>query len=211
MRLMVFGSTGGTGRLLVEQALARGHEVTTVARRPEAVEVVDPHLSVVAGDVRAAETWIDALHAGDVVLSALGVGSGRHPERLYSEGVASIVAAMHERGCRRLLALSAAPVAPEVEKTRIDRRLLHPIIGRVFGEVYADMARMEALLAGSDLEWTAFRPPRLTDGRATGRYRTAVGEPLGRARSISRADLATAMLAAIDDRAFFRRSVAVAA
>jgi len=57
-------------------------------------------------------------------------------------------------------------------------------ISRVFGEVYADMARMEALLAESDLEWTAFRPPRLTDGRATGRYRTAVGEPLARARSI---------------------------
>jgi hypothetical protein len=84
-------------------------------------------------------------------------------------------------------------------------------ISRVFGEVYADMARMEALLAESDLEWTAFCPPRLTDGRATGRYRTAVGEPLlARARS-SIADLATAMLAAVDDHAFVARSVPVAA
>ena len=28
MRLLVFGATGGTGRHLVEQALARGHEAT---------------------------------------------------------------------------------------------------------------------------------------------------------------------------------------
>lgn len=211
MRLMVFGSTGGTGRLLVEQALAQGREVTAVARRPEAVGVLDARLKVLTGDVRAPETWIESLHSGDSVLSALGVGSARRPERLYSEGVASIIAAMRERGCLRLLVLSAAPVTPDVEKTRVDRRLVHPIISRVFGEVYADMARMEALLAESDLEWTAFRPPRLTDGRATGRYRTAVGEPLARARSISRADLATAMLAAVDDHAFVARSVAVAA
>lgn len=211
MKLVVFGSTGGTGRHLVEQALSRGHQVTAVARRPEGIGVVDDRLTVVSGDVRAPGTWIDSLDAGDVVLSALGVGSGRDPQRLYSEGTAAIVAAMWARGCRRLVVISAAPVAPEAEKNRVDRRLLHPIIGRVFGDVYADMRSMEALFADSELEWTAMRPPRLTNGRATGRYRTAVGEPLPQARSISRADLATAMLAAIDDRTFVARSPAVAA
>jgi putative NADH-flavin reductase len=33
MRLTVFGATGGTGALLVEQALTVGHRVTAVVRR----------------------------------------------------------------------------------------------------------------------------------------------------------------------------------
>ena len=32
MKLVIFGATGGTGRLLVEQALAAGHEVVVLRR-----------------------------------------------------------------------------------------------------------------------------------------------------------------------------------
>lgn len=39
MRLAVFGATGGTGRQLVEQALAQGHEVTAVVRDPARLPV----------------------------------------------------------------------------------------------------------------------------------------------------------------------------
>ena len=34
MRIAVFGANGLTGRLLTEQALAAGHEVAAVTRRP---------------------------------------------------------------------------------------------------------------------------------------------------------------------------------
>ncbi|MFT4976570.1 MAG: hypothetical protein ACI8S6_002475, partial [Myxococcota bacterium] len=35
MQIVVFGSTGKTGRLVVEQALERGHRVVAAARTPE--------------------------------------------------------------------------------------------------------------------------------------------------------------------------------
>ncbi|NEO95433.1 MAG: NAD(P)H-binding protein, partial [Moorea sp. SIO3G5] len=34
MNILIFGSTGGTGRQLVEQALDQGHRVTAFARNP---------------------------------------------------------------------------------------------------------------------------------------------------------------------------------
>jgi uncharacterized protein YbjT (DUF2867 family) len=34
MRLVIFGATGGTGRRLVERAIAEGHEVTAFVRKP---------------------------------------------------------------------------------------------------------------------------------------------------------------------------------
>ena len=34
MRITIFGATGGTGKQLVEQALAEGNEVVAFARKP---------------------------------------------------------------------------------------------------------------------------------------------------------------------------------
>ena len=36
-KILVLGATGGTGRLIVSQALARRHEVTALVRSPEAM------------------------------------------------------------------------------------------------------------------------------------------------------------------------------
>ena len=83
-----------------------------------------------------------------------------------------------------------------------------PILYRfVFGEGDADMAR---LLQASASAWTVLRPPRLTDGPATGRYRTALNEPLRRAGKISRADLALAMLDALDNARTLKAILTVA-
>ena len=35
MKIIVFGATGGTGKLIVSQALAKGHTVTAFARNPK--------------------------------------------------------------------------------------------------------------------------------------------------------------------------------
>lgn len=85
-----------------------------------------------------------------------------------------------------------------------------PILDRVFGETYADMRRMEALLEKSDVAWTILRPPRLLASKPTGHYRISGEGPLPRGRSIRCGDLATAMLDALDRPELQRRAVAVA-
>lgn len=55
------------------------------------------------------------------------------------------------------------------------RYLLGPVVKRVFRANYADLAVLEDDLRDSGLDWTVVRPPYLTDGSLTGRYRTAVG------------------------------------
>jgi uncharacterized protein YbjT (DUF2867 family) len=52
MRLLVFGSTGGTGRQLLIQALDQDHSVTAYARDPAKIEDIQhSRLTVVRGDV----------------------------------------------------------------------------------------------------------------------------------------------------------------
>jgi putative NADH-flavin reductase len=51
MKPMVCGSTGSAGEQIGRTALAPGHEVTAVARRPDAVAPADPWPRVLACDV----------------------------------------------------------------------------------------------------------------------------------------------------------------
>jgi hypothetical protein len=54
------------------------------------------------------------------------------------------------------------------------------------------------------------RPPKLVNKRLTGKYRTIVGGNVPRGYAISRADVADAMLAVLDDPATLGQAVGVA-
>ncbi|MEJ3654282.1 NAD(P)H-binding protein [Actinomycetes bacterium KLBMP 9759] len=209
MKIVVLGPTGGTGEQVVRQAVAAGHDVTAVARRPEAV--TEPGVDVRRGDVLDPGSLRGAFDGADAVVSALGSGAGRAPTELYSRGIRNTRGAMADVGVRRLVVLSAVPASRPAEKTFLERRLVHPLLHLLFGGGYDDMRRMEAdLRAADDVDWTVIRPPRLLDRPATGTYRSSVDGPLRGATSIRRADLAAAVLAAVEDRALHGKVMVVA-
>jgi len=209
MRLTLFGAAGGTGRHLVEQALAAGHQVTAVVRRgwPGPTH---PQLRVVRADALDPASLPPAVDGADAVLSALGSSHPSRPTRLYSAGAEAILAAMRDLSVRRLLVITALPIAPADQQGWLHHRLVNPMLHRFFGGSYQDMRRMEAILSTCDRDWTVFRPPYLRDGPGTGRYRMAIDSPLPRAWTLRRADLATAMLAAISNEELVRRAVNLA-
>ncbi|MGH3905883.1 MAG: NAD(P)-dependent oxidoreductase [Pseudonocardiaceae bacterium] len=117
---------------------------------------------------------------------------------------------MRTAGVRRFIGLSAVPVTPRAEVGPVDRLVVYPILYRFFGASYADMARMEQVLQHSEADWTIVRSPRLTDGPLTGSYRTAVNHHLRGGRTISRSDLAAAILDLLDSPDAVRATVGVA-
>jgi putative NADH-flavin reductase len=90
------------------------------------------------------------------------------------------------------------------------RNLGTPLFKTLLRERYTDLALMEDVLRASDLDWTIFRPPRLTNGRLTGAYRTAFGRNLRGGAFISRADVAHAMLAAVGREETIREEIGIA-
>jgi putative NADH-flavin reductase len=208
MRLTVFGASGGTGRRLVEQALAAGHHVTAVTRRPQGVR---PRAGLrVAGANVADAGAVDAAIAGsDAVLSALGVSYSRKPISVYSQGTGNIIAAMHRHGVERLVVVSSAPLDPayRASDSFFFTRVLEPLFMRRPGRTtYDDMRRMESLVRASDLDWTIIRSCWLFDAAAVSEYRLAEH---GAGMFTARADLAASMLAQLTDDRFVRRTVGV--
>jgi putative NADH-flavin reductase len=208
MKLVVFGSTGRTGRLVVEAALIQGHDVTAVARRPEALALAHPKLTAVAGDVLDAGATAAAIAGHDAVVSAIAPQL-RGPA-VYAVGAQHFIAGMRAAGITRLICTSAAAIEPEASVPfplmLLSRFVVRPLLRGPFD----DALRMEAVLASSDLDWTVVRAPRLTNGRGRGLYRTAVRAHLHHALSISRADLADCILKLVPDASSYGAWVEVA-
>jgi putative NADH-flavin reductase len=208
MRILVIGATRGTGRQVMQQALAAGHTVTALARDPARVDVQHERLSVVRGDVLDPATLAPAMAGQDAVISSIGVTS-RGPTTLYSDGMRHIIQAMRATGVRRLVAVSAWPLSSDDGDTLPARLLLKPLIWALLRPVYTDMARMEDEIRQSGLDWTIVRPPRLTDKPPTGRYRTALNRSVRRGYLIARADLAGAILTLLDDPTAIRAAIGI--
>ncbi|MFF2508013.1 NAD(P)-dependent oxidoreductase [Streptomyces sp. NPDC058067] len=209
MRLTVFGATGGIGQEIVRQSLAAGHQVTAVVRDPARFTVTGANLDVFRADVRDPEALRPAVAGRDATLSGLGARR-RADAGIAAELTRSVLRAVEAEGVRRLLVVSAAPVGPEPENSPLLDRALLGVINSLLKPVYDDLRAMERELAGSATDWTSVRPPKLTDKPVTGTYRTVVGGNPRSGRSISRADVAHAMLAMIDDPATVKQGVGVA-
>ncbi|MDQ3790025.1 MAG: NAD(P)H-binding protein, partial [Actinomycetota bacterium] len=151
MRVTVFGATGGTGKQVVDQALAAGHKVTAVARNPEAVDGERDGLTVVPGDVLDAESVAAAIAGSDAIVSVLGVADRKQPTTVYSAGVANMVRAMGDGGPRRIIALSADGVEPNPNVNIGQRLVMALVVARMFKHQYKDMLEMERVLAESDV------------------------------------------------------------
>ena len=210
MRITVFGATGGTGRHVVGQAHDAGHQVVAVVRDPARL-TVPPHpgLTVVTArpDDRAAV--LQAVADADAVVDALGVRA-TGPTTFRADTARVVTAAMRDAGVRRLVAVSASGAHTTGDSLPI-RLLVKPLLGRVLRHQFADMLAMEDVVRASGLDWTIVLPPRLTDRPATGRIRRRVGGNVRGSYSMTRADLATAVLQAVTDDEVRAASLSVAA
>jgi uncharacterized protein YbjT (DUF2867 family) len=72
MNVTVFGATGKIGRLVVEDLLAGGHDVTVYVRNPEKLGSRDSRLVTIAGELSDAARIQQAVRGSDAVISALG-------------------------------------------------------------------------------------------------------------------------------------------
>jgi len=208
MKLIVFGSTGGIGRNIVEQALRAGHHVTAIARNPSALTIQHANLEIVKGDVFKPETFDKAMKEQCVVLSAIGINSTKQTT-VYSEGVSNIVKAMQKNGVQRIICVSASAVVTSPQLS-FPIRMMTKLLQRILGNMYADLLKMEQVVKQTNLNWTVVRPPRLTKRALTGKYRFAVNEWLSSCLSISRADVAHFMLQHIDDANTYKTIIEVA-
>jgi uncharacterized protein YbjT (DUF2867 family) len=158
MRVLVTGGTGFVGRHVVARLAREGHAVRVLARRPAAwpadlsVEQATGRITD-ADALRRAATGVDAV----VHLVAIIVERGGDTfEAINHQGTRTLVAAMREAGCERLVHLSALGASPDERFPYLRSKWLG-----------------EEAVRGSGLAFTILRPSVL-HGEGAGFFRPIV-------------------------------------
>ena len=143
MKITILGPTGPTGRQLVAQALARGHEVTAFARRPTGLPI-HPGLITVPGSIADGAALDGAIAGRDALLCALGGRPWRRRERVCSTAMRHAIASMQHHHVRRLVAISTFGAGET--RSRLGWLVRHLVFGAVLRSEVADKEAMEAIL-----------------------------------------------------------------
>lgn len=199
MKVAVFGATGGTGRRVVESALAQGHEVTALVRDPAKLPISNPALTVFTGNVMDAAAVEKALSGAAAAVVSLG-NTANNPERIVSEGTKVILAGMKKLGVPRVVVVSSGGVGDSKDQVPFFFKVL---MKGPLKKTMEDKELQEAAVMASGLEWIIARPVGLTDGPATGKYNAG---PTITGGQISRADVADFVVKQLTDNSYLRQT-----
>ena len=207
-RITVFGATGGTGKQLVEQALASGNEVGAYVRNPSKLSITHEHLSIVQGELSDAALIERVVSGADAVMSVLGPRGGSKNKPL-TQGMQNIIAAMKKQGVRRLIITSTLSAKDPNDKPEFRTRVLVGLVKRTMNDAYEDIVNVAEAVRASDLDWTIVRLTMLNNKPKSGKVRAGY---IGRGEvgsGISRADIADFMLSQIEDEKYVRQAPAI--
>lgn len=208
MRLIVFGAAGSVGHRTAAEALARGHEVTAVVRRP--TDLLPQGVTVAIGDA-ADPIQVARLSTGhDAAVSAVRAPAGREHEQV--EATDALLKGAAEAGVRLLVVGGAATLTvPDSGKPVLEDPRYIADEWRAVAE--ASAAQHYRCIAEPTADWTYLSPPAiLAPGERTGRYRKGTDDLLvtDGASRISVEDLAVAVLDELERPAHRRTRFTVA-
>ena len=190
MKIFLFGATGRTGKEVLDQLLQQGYDVTVLVRSIIKLDYLkNSKLSIIEGDIFNPDSYKKELSKSDVVISTIGTGSSKKPTTIYSEGTGKIISVMKNAGIKKIIMVTAA--AFDTTDPGANNFMVKYIARPLFKNIYSDMITLESMLENEkDINWICIRPPRLTNGKLTRKYRVKINHcPEGGWR-ISRKDLA---------------------
>ena len=186
MKIALIGASGSVGSRIAAEALARGHQVTAVARHTDRIKAQD-HMTAHDGDIAQPEALGALLRGHDVVVSAV---------RFVDFDVQQVLQALALAGGPRLVMVGGAgSLLNNADIALVDA----PGFPEAFkAEAQAGARTLAALRSRPDADWTFISPSALfAPGERTGRYRVGRDHLLvasdGKSH-ISQEDFAVALL-----------------
>lgn len=198
MKIAVIGASGKAGRLIMEEAVARGHEVAAIVRN--ALKVQNPQVQVQEKDVF--DLNAEDLQAYDVVVNAFGAAPGQ--EHLHVEAGRVLIQALKGLAGTRLIVVGGAGslFVDEAKTVRLMDTAEFP------KEYYATASNqgqnLQDLQQSADVQWTFISPAAFFDpqGKQTGSYKKGKDHLITNEKGqsyISYADYAVAVLDEIEN------------
>ena len=206
MKVLVIGAGGKTGKLVVEQALAAGHQVTALVHEKKEDEVYPAAVDVVHGDVRNPSRLDQVMTGQHAVIDTIG---GKRPflkTELEEDAARTLIEVMQRNGVKRLIVISVLGEGDSIDQAPwLYRHILVPVY--LHGAM-PDKAKMEQEVGASGLEYVIVRPPVLSDAQATGSVKVVAPGEI--AHRITRGDLAHFLVEQLTSDTYVGHQVTIA-
>lgn len=192
--IAVFGGSGATGKALMSHALDKGLRVRALARDARSIDAAPGRIAVLEGSLSSAEDVLSTLMDCGAAICVFG------PRAPYADvfceaATANIVMAMQKLGMQRLVCQTGGMIGDYRANRTLPFQLMADMFRRRLPQLAEDREGQERVVMHSGLAWTIVKPPRLTDGPATGNWTAGTAVRVGMLSSIARQDLAAFLLA----------------
>lgn len=199
-KIALFGANGTIGSRILDEALARGHEVTAVVRDPAKITRSGPGLTVITGDALDAASVAAAAEGQDVVVSAVGGGDGPGHVATIRPSAEALVAGVRTLGADapRLIAVGGAGSLRTPDGKQVwDAEGLPEFLLQI---MHAHGDALDYYRTVSDVRWTNLSPAALIEpGTRTGDYRTGREDLVTAADGSSRISAEDFAVALVDE------------
>ncbi|WP_120971236.1 NAD(P)H-binding protein [Comamonas sp. lk] len=218
MKVALIGATGFVGAAVLQELLNRGHEVVALVRHPEKFPVRE-HVQIIKADVLQANEVERAVAGVDAVVSAFNAGwTNPNIYADFMQGSRAIVQGVKAAGVKRYIVVGGAGSLYVNGQQLVDSPEFPAAIkpgATAARDMFTELQKEAAL------DWTLLSPAVGFHGSSaaqaqgrTGQYRTGKDEPLmqadGTPGDISAADLAVALIDALDRNTHLRERFTVA-
>jgi putative NADH-flavin reductase len=191
MKIAIIGAAAGIGLAAVQQALAKGHEVTALSTNTNSIP---DHalLTKINGSATSVNDMKKAMAGADAVLITIGT-KNKKPNTLFSDTANALVGAGAELDFKGpVLVITGFGAGRSSAYLGCFMRL---VISLFLKYQYLNKTLMEEIIAQSQLKWEMVRPGMLSDGPLTQQYKVLPGLFKGiKVGKISRADVADFLL-----------------
>jgi uncharacterized protein YbjT (DUF2867 family) len=166
MKILLLGATGRTGKLVIEEAIRRGHQISAIARDPEKLK--DYQIDITQGTPYDFETVENALSGCEAVINTLNISRKSDnpwaglvsPKDLISKSATNAVTAMKKAGITRFIALSTIGAGSSWRTTPAILKFIVSISNLKYA--FGDHGKQEEILQNSSIEYTICRSPMLS-------------------------------------------------
>jgi len=170
MRITIFGAVGNIGTRVVNEALARGHEVTAVSRERSRLSGLDPKVKIAVGDINNIDDVVKLTAGQDLVISATRPPQGQEDELVNI--AQSLLSGIEQNDTRLLLVGGAACLTVPNTNGRLVVDDPNYVQDAWKAIALACLAQYQVCEHNKNTRWTYMSPPALIrPGQRTGKYR----------------------------------------
>jgi putative NADH-flavin reductase len=199
-KIALVGASGNIGRQILDEALARGHQVTAIVRNPERISP-QAGVAVVQADIADVRRVADQVRNTDALIISIR----------WNDNAADVLRVARAAGVQRMVAVVGAGSLDARPGVRVIDAPEFPPAWRPGAE--SAVRALQTLRGEAEVDWLAVSPSwRVVAGERTGKFRVGDDQLLRDERGdslISIEDLAVAILNEVEQPEHHRQRITV--